>query len=336
MPKIYKTKHEEGIHPTQITYSAYDTPLAIFIGDIHLSLKTPAFRSTEKNWMGRQEDRFIELHKLHDRLCNDYQVKSVPVICVGDIFDRPDNSSELVNFAIRCFRGFDLHTIAGNHDLLHHNLDDIRRSSYWTLNEALDCHMSGVTQFEKFHVSPYSFSEEFKDKGLTKEFTGTRVAIAHSFIYNNKEDPEFMYIKKGYMEEYSKFLQNFEVAVFGDNHKPFLERVGKCEVCNVGTFYRRKRNEFKYDVKWNVLMSNRGFRQYKIEDSENDLFNLEGKEKVEAREESEEELMEFLRSLEKAGNLSRVFDFYDACRKEAKKRFPDLDLQNQLKQLFLR
>ena len=55
--------------------------LAIFLADIHLSLKAPLWRSAEPDWLGAQVRTLEEVRELHE-------LHKCPVICAGDIFDR--------------------------------------------------------------------------------------------------------------------------------------------------------------------------------------------------------------------------------------------------------
>jgi hypothetical protein len=57
-----------------------------------------------------------------------------PIVYVGDIWDHYRQPPEAINWAIRELpKGY---AIPGQHDLRHHNYEDIKKTAYWTLMEA--------------------------------------------------------------------------------------------------------------------------------------------------------------------------------------------------------
>ena len=102
-----------------------NTPVvAIACSDIHLTLTPPAARAKEPDWfaaMLRPLNELRHLAKIHE----------VPIICGGDVFDTWRVPNELVNWAIQHLP--EMYSIPGQHDLPFHQIDDIDKSAYRTL-----------------------------------------------------------------------------------------------------------------------------------------------------------------------------------------------------------
>jgi DNA repair exonuclease SbcCD nuclease subunit len=104
-----------------------DDVIALLIADPHLGHRVPAARAEEPDW-------FAAMGRYVNQLCDLKRRCGCPVICAGDIFDRWDNPSELVNWAITNLPK--MIAIPGQHDLPHHSLEDAHKSSYKTLIHA--------------------------------------------------------------------------------------------------------------------------------------------------------------------------------------------------------
>ena len=103
---------------------------AIAISDLHLTLNTPSCRA-EKDWLEVMSGYFQQVKDYHQQVEGIPYGNVVPIICAGDVFDRPNPPIELVNWAIRTLPT--MYSVPGQHDLVHHNLSDIKKSAYWTL-----------------------------------------------------------------------------------------------------------------------------------------------------------------------------------------------------------
>jgi hypothetical protein len=105
--------------------------VAVVVSDLHLTLKPPVGRSEEKDWLGVQANYLTQLGNL--ALVG--SMLPIPILIAGDIFDRWNAPAELINFVIAHMPKYTW-AIPGQHDLPHHNYDEITKSAYWTLVEA--------------------------------------------------------------------------------------------------------------------------------------------------------------------------------------------------------
>ena len=100
------------------------TVVAVLVSDLHLDDKPPVFRSPERDWLATQEGYLDQLRFLVRSVGN------VPLFVAGDVF----NKWNPINWAID--RLPECHAVPGQHDLRHHNLQDLEKTAYWTLVKA--------------------------------------------------------------------------------------------------------------------------------------------------------------------------------------------------------
>jgi hypothetical protein len=198
----------------------------------------------------------------------------VPVIVAGDVFDRWDAPPELVNFAIRTIPH--IYAIPGQHDLAYHRYEDIKRTAFWTLVEA-----GKITTLRpgnpiekggiRIHGFPWGFpptpNEDRGKRGVLLD-----LAVVHSYIWidgsgypNAPEDKR--------LRTYAKGLRGYDVAVFGDNHKPFLSASDKrCTVVNAGGFMLRRSDDNHDPSAW-LLKTNGIVHRVRL-DTSKDVYAL--------------------------------------------------------------
>ena len=105
--------------------------VAKFTSDWHLRHKRPSFRSTEKDWYQVMFRFFEQILSIGDDLS---RPNSPPIFVAGDILDSAKEPPELINFLLDHMPT--VYAIPGNHDLPNHNLKDIHKTSYYTLQKA--------------------------------------------------------------------------------------------------------------------------------------------------------------------------------------------------------
>lgn len=211
--------------------------VALFIADVHLSVKPPIARSDEPSWFGAMERSLKQLRNLQA------QHPNAIVLCAGDIFDRWNSPPELINWALE--RLPHLHAIPGNHDLPNHRPELAYRSAYGTLVRA-----GRVTELGGWPVYSNSlaiygrpFGEEVPKIRKEADGQGVRVLVTHEYLWTTGSGylgaPE-----ESRLSNVAKSFRGFDVVIVGDNHIPF-ERVvkGGTQVVNCGGFFRRKATE---------------------------------------------------------------------------------------------
>lgn len=230
------------------------------IGDLHLTLDPPTFRSDEKNWL---ECQAKYLGQVKDVVAT----YSVPLVCTGDIFDdgwrEKKCSPELINFVIKhlptCY------AVAGNHDLPHHRVDQIERSAYWTLVEAgVVKHLHQPFPHETqngLHLWGASWGEEIKKPKSSKY---DNILVCHKYVWN--EGAAFPGVPK---EDHWSYvpLAGYTAATFGDNHRPFLinDNFAGCSFLNGGTFMRRRADEIDVNPFVGLLTKDGIWRKHYID-----------------------------------------------------------------------
>jgi hypothetical protein len=221
--------------------------LGIVACDLQLCEKPPLARSVEEDWLAVEEYYVGELVKLE-------QVYSAPVLLGGDVFEHWNAPARLISEVIRWLKGASVYGIPGNHDLPEHSYHQLHRSAYWTLVEAGvlthlapdEVHSVGAMQITAF---PYGFPLKpplYKGKASPRHDLCLQVALCHAYVWGKSTGRPGAPEDNSYATRY-KQLRGYDVAVFGDNHKPFLvEQPDKGKgptVCNVGTFMRRHADE---------------------------------------------------------------------------------------------
>jgi hypothetical protein len=220
--------------------------VGIACSDLHLSHKPPVARSAEPNWYNAMKRGLQELKDVKQKF-------HCPIIYAGDIFDTWNVCPELINFAIKNLPSG--YSIPGQHDLPNHDYDQAKRSAYATLCYAgvlNDIAPNGFLTLPScfgINVSLHSFpwGKEIKpNKYKSIDADQIHIAVVHSYIwagtFKYKDAPTDQEYK-----HYRKSLEDYQVAVFGDNHKGFkVERNGTGDIINCGTFFRRKADEINY------------------------------------------------------------------------------------------
>lgn len=205
----------------------------IFCGDIHLCHTQPVAR-TEPNWYAYMARRLNWLHRLADQ----YQCK---VVYTGDIFDRWNSCTELVNFAIQHLPpGY---AVPGQHDLPGHNYGLRNIAAYGTLE------LAGVLKTLEpgtaYPLGPpnwvlYGFPWGHP---ITPHTAPVERAVA--VIHRYGHGPEGGHPGVGPEADIRTWdLGGYMFAAVGDNHRPLTAtHPTGCRVFGNGTFFPRKSDE---------------------------------------------------------------------------------------------
>ena len=289
--------------------------IAIFLADIHLSIKAPIWRSAEPNWLAAQARPLLEVKNL--------QLKyKCPVICAGDIFERNrktadgwNASPELINYALE-YLPDNMYSIPGQHDLPNHQYEDIHRSAYCTLVKAgkiINITPGGALTIGKhlilsafppgYEITPVNGCKDDRDEG------DIWVAITHQYrCIEGKAYPTAP--GEAYFHRNETALMGYDVIVYGDNHKGFMTDVNKKSlIFNCGTLMRRKSDELDYKPQIGMLLESGMVAQYFLDTSEDkylDIVELAGEEEPDLN------MSEFFSELEKLGNTA--LEFVDAMK----------------------
>lgn len=248
--------------------------IAIFLADIHLSLKSPLWRSAEPDWLEAQYRSLQQVKELQDE-------HKCPVICAGDIFDRNkkiadgwDASPELINYAIN-YLPDNMYAIPGQHDLPNHQYDEIHRSAYHTLVRAGKIHdlkPIGVTTVGE-HLILCAYPPGYEIQAMSgckddKNEGDIWIAVAHQYrCIKGKDYPKAP--GEAYLHMHEKNLMGYDYVIYGDNHKGFTAYVNeKTTIFNCGTLMRRKSDEIDYKPQVGLLLESGKVVPYYLDISE--------------------------------------------------------------------
>lgn len=216
--------------------------VALALADLHFTHTPPLARSYEKDWYGVMDGYIGQLNALQAK--HNYP----PVLCAGDVFDKPTAPPQLVNFLLH--RLPQMYAVPGQHDLPFHVYKDLDKSSFQTLVHAdriklLEPGKPWEVGGMRLHGFPFGFEVTplKKPHSLCLE-----IAVVHSYIWTaGSSYPGAP--KSARLGAWRKKLKGYDVAVFGDNHKGFLtpgDHPGDLSILNCGSFMRRKADEVGY------------------------------------------------------------------------------------------
>lgn len=213
-----------------------------------------------------------------------------------------------------------MYSVAGNHDLPHHRIDQIERSAYWTLVQAGRIHhlergrwwplTRGKGKDERtVWLHGFSWGEPVVIQGDMTRGPGTHVAVCHAYCW--LEGHAFPGVKEeDHVDAYAMLLDGCP-AVFGDNHKGFIHK----NILNGGTFMRRRSDEADYRPFVGLLTDKGEWRRHYLDISQDKTIGKADKVVVEV---DGQRYVEFLEMLESLGDTALDFE---AAVKEAMTKF---------------
>lgn len=273
--------------------------LAVFAADIHLSLKPPIARSAESCWLTAQ-DRIL------DQIDNLTQSYDAPLVIAGDVFDRPNQSPELVNRLIHRWGGKRRYAIPGQHDLNHHRLENIHATSFWTLVE------SGAIQYLRpghpiepptsylppIRLHGFPWGSPIKPLENPHDLT-IEVAVVHAYCWTKmsgyEDAPEDCYISVR-----RDSLEGYDVAVIGDNHKPFASR----NIYGCGALIPRKADERKHVPSVGLLLPDGTIERHYLDVSKDKWLEPDALEAIKRNPEVER----YVRMIEATAEITADFE----------------------------
>jgi DNA repair exonuclease SbcCD nuclease subunit len=219
--------------------------VAILCSDIHLSLRPPAARTGEPDWLEAQKRVLDQLHQLQ----KEHDIPP-PILCAGDVFHKWNSPVELVNWAFMNLPF--MSAIPGQHDLPYHSMDLIHRSAFQTL-----CYHQGehgidpvlwerpdeVWGFPGIHAQGFPWGRKLTQ---APESDRIKVAVIHQYVWipghSYPGAPESSQVHNLFKDG-----MGWDVIVCGDNHKGFLTKTKTGTVIfNCGGLQRRQTDEVDY------------------------------------------------------------------------------------------
>lgn len=297
-------------------------PIAIAISDLHLSLTQPICRA-DKDWMAIQAHYLDQVKETAQGL---NPLKSVPILCAGDIFDRWNTPPELINFALTHLPDGML-CIPGQHDLPNHRINQLHRSGYGVLKETgkivdvseLSHMIEGIT------IHGFGWGQKIQPLEINRDDDTLHIALIHQYCWTIDHSysgaPE-----ESHLSSFSKQLDRYDVAIFGDNHKGFLKKLKTgTVVLNVGGFIRRRSDEVAYEPSIGIIY-NDGVVEQKRLDTSIDTFHKISK----GKEEIPLNVKEFIQGLESLGEHG--LNFKEAVENHLRSE----EIDKEIKEIIIR
>ena len=250
---------------------------AVLCSDIHLSDTPPVFRSNEPDCF---EAMARHLRQIGDAA--DYY--QCPIICGGDVFDRWNPSPALINFALDELPK--MYAVPGQHDLPYHRYSDIQSSAYWTMvksGKILNLEYGKPVEEDGLVLHGFPWNSELKECEATD--LCLHIAVVHRYIWMDEETSYVGASQTNHIESVVKQLKNFNVMLFGDNHKGFTYLAADgSTVINTGGFMRRKRDERSYKPSFALLYADGKVERWAL-DCKSDVYLSEDNQKEQLDEE---------------------------------------------------
>jgi DNA repair exonuclease SbcCD nuclease subunit len=248
---------------------------AVCLSDLHLTENPPVARA-EKEWFPVIDRYFMQIKKWLQKNAT----QEAPIIIAGDIFDKWNASSSLVNHIIVLWRAYfpltSIYAIAGQHDLRYHDGTSITHTAYGTLALTTMQHLNPVIIArvnKEFFISGAFYNQLPGAHPSKPKDVKANLAVLHKYCwYKNYKHPEAA-AKDSVQELASPLIaRGYNCAIVGDNHKGFFyNKNPKIQIMNCGTFLRRKHDEQSYKPYLTILNKDGTFDQHYYDTSE-DLF----------------------------------------------------------------
>ena len=282
--------------------------VAVGTSDIHMSLRAPAARAEQDNWLEVQDKRLRELYDIarSNGRC--------PILVAGDLLHQWNSPAELVNWFIRKKPAdVDIYAVPGNHDLPYHDYAEISRSAYWTLVEAGAIKNLAPGDPVKvitaggmrtvLHGFPCGFKlwkcqDEKQDDVL-------HIAVVHQYIWKSAETAHAAAELEDKIGKFVKRTTTYDFTVFGDNHITFSAPA--YGIVNCGTLLRRRAEEKAYHPSAYLLYGDGTFARHVFDCTQDKFLEVDDLLMLKKAGLDPEELLEALQHLgEKSIDFARA------------------------------
>lgn len=301
---------------------AKNYPIAVVTSDIHLSHLSPVCRAERGNAWYEVMDNYLEqLCRISEEYSPD--VSPLPVIIAGDIFDKWNSPAELINFAMKRLPA-KCYAIPGQHDLPGHNLEDIKKSAYWTLVESGSLinmeHRIPTIIDQNLIAWPFPWECMITPLNPEQKTPGyVHLAVVHKFIWSKGYG--YAGVGKDCMSSVLKkaIFRGYDAVVAGDNHKGFTDATSKGPTLfNCGGFIRRAVNQMHYKPSVGLLCRNGDFNRVYL-DSSRDKIIASLEEEDDSQKLDMEGIIDLLNETQHTG-----LDFRTAVRTMLREKKKDL------------
>ena len=147
------------------------------------------------------------------------------------------------------------------------------------------------------------------------DFNGLHIALIHEYIW--KKGCHFPGAPRSQrVSKFTKALEGYDVAVFGDNHIGFIACAGECEILNSGNLIRQKIDQRHYEPFVGLILKDGSIIEYYINTSKDKFRDVDPMMEVLAMDQGVD-VDEFIDQLNQLGDT--VLNFEVAIEQYMKK-----------------
>lgn len=167
-------------------------------------------------------------------------LNNCPILVAGDIFHYWKASPYLINKCLKRLPS-NMWCIAGNHDLPHHNINQLQRSALETLVRAHriklidECYMHNQGS-QLYYIYGYHYGIDPKSVKRTNGII--KIALIHRLVTKDK-DNLWRQTSADSAKSLITTLKGYDLIVTGDNHKSFTVQIQQTLLVNPGSFTRQ-------------------------------------------------------------------------------------------------
>jgi len=271
-------------------------PTAILTADIHLRTDRPAKRTD--NYFAAQANKIEFIRDLQEEY-------KCPIFDGGDLFHRWNSSPYLEAWAIENLPN-DIHTVAGNHELLEHNINNLEKASLNVLSVAnkikLLCsgsYLTVVTEHRVVKLSGFPWNTPLKS---AKEKRSLNVALIHHMI----TDEDLKYKDDTALKAHTLFkkMEGFDLIVCGHNHKPFVVEQDGRLIVSPGSMMRTTKGQMEHRPRVYLWYAGNNTVKPMYLPIEKDVFAVT---QIRKEEESEKRIESFILALKEEYEVTLSF-----------------------------
>jgi hypothetical protein len=262
----------------------------IYASDIHLRYDKPICRKDE-NWIDTQLDQLLFVRGLLEKY-------KCPFVIGGDLFHSSQVPAQIVNHFISCFVGYDVYSIAGQHDMMYHSMKNSHRTSYGILWQ------SGIIKDPPFSFANYG--EEILPVNDNK------ILMIHDLIFEDeKKIPPNVRAKTA--QQVLNQNRDYDWILCGDQHHGFHYESKGRHVIMGGCFNRQASDFIDYEpVVWFIDTEKNIVEPIKVPDDVNMVSN----EHIQIKKDREDRISAFVTLV--GGKKAVTLDFEENVKQGAK------------------
>lgn len=252
--------------------------IAVFTSDWHFRDTVPRCRIDD--YFQAQKNKLDQVKEIQ-RLNN-----NCPVFDCGDLLDKCKSSPFLEGWLMDNLPD-NFYTIAGNHDLPNHRIEDLENSSLGVLIKSGKIKLlSCLENSPIFSVYGFNYGDFIASQYLINN-KSKKIALVHEFISLDRFPGSIT------PEQLTEKLPGFDFIFCGHNHINFGDYVNDCQVINVGSMMRMDADQVNYEPGFYVMYEDYSIKRI-LFDIEKDVID---RKYLDQKSKTSERLLSFIESV---------------------------------------